>query len=62
MKIYKFEITIKEQYNDEFWESLKGKCGVEDIDAWLKRIFGENGFSIDEDLWIKFKSLRWTEE
>lgn len=44
MKRYKFQITIEEG-NDEFWQSLQGKSGCEEITGCIKSALEEIGFS-----------------
>lgn len=42
MKQYKFEIVIREGH-DEFWESLEGKTGCDEILDTVREVFSNDG-------------------
>ncbi len=44
MKTYSFELIIREG-NDEFWESLEGKSGCDEISDLLRSMLWEFGFN-----------------
>jgi len=47
MKQYKLEVVIHED-NDDFWETLKGKTGCDEVHAWIKGLLTEStGLEID---------------
>jgi hypothetical protein len=43
MKEYKFELIIKEGC-DEFWESLEGKSGCDELTTLISQIMEDGGF------------------
>lgn len=53
MKRYTIQITIEEG-NDEFWESLAGKTGCDDITEVVKECLATTGFDDASIKLIKF--------
>jgi hypothetical protein len=48
MKIYTFKLVIKEGY-DEFWESLEGKSGTDEVTEAIKDCLEVQGWIDDKD-------------
>lgn len=42
MKRYEFKLVIHEG-SDEFWESLAGKTGCDEVHAWIKDLLEQGG-------------------
>ena len=46
-KTYTIRVTIQEG-NDEFWESLRGKCGADDVLSEVTIALANHGFAPSE--------------
>jgi len=57
MKKYTFEIIIEEE-NNEFWESIADKPGVEEVLAMVTDMFGSFGFWDKDNISIRLKNYR----
>lgn len=62
MKRYTFEIVVEEG-NDEFWESLEGKSGCDEVKAMIVSQLFEIGLSEEyENTKITLKKFENTDE
>ena len=59
MKRYKFELVVNEGC-DEFWESLEGKTGCDEVHSWIKGLI-ESGGSLHNDSMYQDYELRIVE-
>lgn len=57
MKKYYFELVIREG-DDEFWEGLKGKIGVTDVEKLIKDGLITQGLYEDYDYDLKLKKFK----
>lgn len=56
MKQYTFEVIVDEGY-DEFWESLRGKTGCDDVKEGLEQALDSFGWSYSIQL-KKFEDIK----
>ncbi len=57
-KTYTISVTIKEG-SDDFWDSLYGKSGCDDVVEEVKRCLADQGF-VEPDCWVRLE--RFSEE
>lgn len=53
MKTYKFEVIIEEG-NDEFWESIQGKTGCDEMLEVVKDLFNQEAWDAEIKL-VEYK-------
>lgn len=56
MRRYEFKVVIFEG-SDEFWESIKGKSGCDEVKDLVLDALGSMGFEVGDDLEVELTSF-----